>query len=146
MQRVKYCRLWKNHPATPGQCGFSIEIEGKCGKLTEADLLIQMRHTAREGGNVFELPEVRRVGIGQHGALVAAVREAGFVIENELESSADGGLLSCYWLRYDSETDGQPSQSMLRRFPSPSRESSSAAHASASKKPGHPSRRALPSA
>jgi hypothetical protein len=47
-----------------------------------------------------------QAGIAQHGARFKELRDQGFEITNEMERSADGVVLSRYWLRFDPERDG----------------------------------------
>jgi hypothetical protein len=47
-----------------------------------------------------------QAGIAQHGARFKELRDQGFEIENEMERTRDGVVLSRYWLRFDPERDG----------------------------------------
>ena len=61
---------------------------------------------ARSLHKPLELPTIMRVGIAQHGARFKEIRDQGFQVENEMERSADGAVISRYWLRHDPELDG----------------------------------------
>jgi hypothetical protein len=69
------------------------------------ELLIAKLRESRSMGRPLELPEIMRLGIAQHGARIAELRDRCFVIENELERT-DSRVLSRYWLRHDPELDG----------------------------------------
>ena len=107
MQPVRNSLLWEDHPDTPRQRTLSLAASRKPGKLTQADLLIDMLRSARMAGRALELPEIMRAGIAQHGARLAALRQRGFVIHNEMERSSDGLVLSRYWLTLDPAQEGQ---------------------------------------
>jgi hypothetical protein len=97
--------LWLDREATPRQQQLGLGGAGKRKKLSQADALLAMLRVARASGRAVELPEIMRAGLAQHGARILELRERGFVIENELERSPDGRVLSRYWLRYDPERD-----------------------------------------
>ncbi len=100
-------KLWRDHPSTPHQ--QSLPFEGKRRKrksLTQADVLIGLLRAARTNRTPLELPAIMQAGIAQHGARFKELREQGFEIVNEMERSADGVVLSRYWLRFDPERDG----------------------------------------
>lgn len=100
-------KLWADHPATPHQ---QILPFGKRAKLrtqpTQADVLIEMLRAARARRESLQLPEIMKAGIAQHGARMKEIRDRGFRVENEMERTADGIVLSRYWLRHDPELDG----------------------------------------
>ena len=99
--------LWRNHPATPHQ--QSLPFEGKRRKRispTQAEVLIGLLRIARNNRAPLDLPAIMQAGIAQHGARFKELREQGFKITNEMERSADGVVLSRYWLRFDPELDG----------------------------------------
>ena len=50
--------------------------------------------------------EIMRAGIAQFTARIFELRERGFRIDNEMQRSTDGRVLSRYWLRFDPERDG----------------------------------------
>ncbi len=106
--------LWRNHSATLAQRRLFFP-QGFCSnkprrKPTQVDVLLAMLRDARAIDRAVELPEIMQVGIAQHGARMAELRQRGFLIENELERLPDGSVFSRYWLRYDPEMDseGQP--------------------------------------
>ena len=99
--------LWRDDPATPNQRGLFPESRKTRKTLTQAELTVEMLRAARTEGRALELPEIMAAGIAQHGARFNEIRARGFVVENELERSADGRVLSRYWLRYDPERDGE---------------------------------------
>jgi len=99
-------KLWRNHPATPHQQSFHFTSKAKRRTLpTQADVLIGMLRAARANREPLELPAIMRAGIAQHGARFKEIREQGFQIENEMQRTADGVVLSRYWLRHDPELD-----------------------------------------
>jgi hypothetical protein len=55
----------------------------------------------------LELPEIMRAGIAQHGARFKEIREQGFEIRNEMERTAEGVVLSRYFLVFDPEVDAR---------------------------------------
>jgi hypothetical protein len=67
-------------------------------------MIVELLREKRALGKPLELPEIMRVGIAQHGARFAELRERGFVIENEMERS-EARVLSRYWLHHDPELD-----------------------------------------
>lgn len=93
--------LWIGHPATPTQ-------RKKHGKATQCELLAEKLRQARASGAAVELPDILRLGIAQHRARLAELRERGFLIRNEMERSSNGIVLSRYWLTFDPEQDRQP--------------------------------------
>lgn len=97
--------LWRNHPATPSQAA-QLNSSGT-GRKTQADVLIGMLRCARAAGRALELPEIMAVGIAQHGARMAEIRERGFEVKNEIERAEDGRILSRYYLRHDPERDAR---------------------------------------
>lgn len=54
----------------------------------------------------IELSETIPAGVAQHGARFNEIGSRGFVVDNELDSSADGGVPSRCWLCFDPECDG----------------------------------------
>lgn len=92
-------KLWADHPATPSQ-------QKKHSKSTQREILLSLLREARGRGAALELPAILAVGLAQHGARIAELREGGFVIRNEMERS-DGIVLSRYWLTFDPEREGQ---------------------------------------
>jgi hypothetical protein len=99
--------LWRGHPATPHQQALPFGAKAKrCARLTQADVLIDMLRMARANGEPLQLPEIMKAGIAQHGARFKEIRDRGFQVENEMERTADGAVLSRYWLRFDPELDG----------------------------------------
>ena len=96
--------LWRDHPATPHQHQLPFTPKRKRGsRPTQADVLIGLLRSARAQRKPLELPEIMRAGIAQHGARFKEIRDQGFEIENEMERTADGAILSRYWLRFDPE-------------------------------------------
>lgn len=97
---------WRNHSATPHQQALPFGAKVKrCARLTQADLLIEMLRAARAKRKPLQLPEIMRAGIAQHGARMKEIRDQGFRVENEMERTADGVVLSRYWLIFDPEVD-----------------------------------------
>lgn len=92
--------LWRDYAATPRQ-------KSLFRKRTQAELLLAMLRESRASDRAVELPEILRIGIAQHSARFNELRSRGFVIENELERTADGCVLSRYRLRFDPERDGK---------------------------------------
>lgn len=90
--------LWRGHTATPRK---------QRKQLTQAEILIEKLRTARTNGIALELPEIMRAGIAQHGARFKEIREQGFEIRNEMERTAEGAVLSRYWLTFDPEVDAR---------------------------------------
>lgn len=78
---------------------------GPWHRLTQTELLIDKLREARFTGKALELPDIIRLGIGQHGARIIEIRDRGFRVINELES-IDGVLHSHYYLLFDPERDG----------------------------------------
>jgi hypothetical protein len=104
--------LWRDHPvdhpATPHQQELQFPGTRKRRKqLTQADVLIGMLRAARTNRVGLELPEIMRAGIAQHGARFKEIREQGFEIRNEMERTAEGVVLSRYWLTFDPEVDAR---------------------------------------
>ena len=100
--------LWRNHPATPRQERLVFKSSRTRTRPTQAELIVALLREKRAEGRPLELPEIMAAGIAQHGARMTEIRKRGFVVRNELERSDDGRVLSCYWLEYDPEQDGQP--------------------------------------
>jgi hypothetical protein len=99
--------LWRNHPATPHQPLLPFTKERKRRQSpTQADVLIGMLRGARASRQPLELPAIMRAGIAQHGARFKEIRDRGFQVENEMERTVDGVVISRYWLRFDPERDG----------------------------------------
>ena len=99
--------LWRDHPATPNQQSLSPNRKTRRRKHpTQADVLIEMLRTARANCTPLELPSVMGAGIAQHGARFKELRDRGFEIDNEMERTANGVVLSRYWFRFDPERDG----------------------------------------
>jgi hypothetical protein len=73
---------------------------------SQTELLTEKLREARLERRGLELPEIMRLGIAQHGARFAELRNRGFKIVNELES-VKGKLHSRYWLIFDPERDGE---------------------------------------
>ena len=97
---------WNGHLATPRQQALPFGAKAKrCARLTQADVLIDMLRTARAKREPLQLPEIMRAGIAQHGARMKEIRDRGFKVENEMERTADGVVLSRYWLTFDPEVD-----------------------------------------
>ena len=100
-------KLWSGHSATPHQQTLPFRKGSKRrAQRTQADVLIGMLRAARENREPLELPSIMKAGIAQHGARFKELRERGFEIVNEMERTADGVVLSRYWLRFDPERDG----------------------------------------
>lgn len=98
--------LWRNHSATPRQQSLPFTANRKRrAQLTQADVLVEMLRTARASGQPLHLPEIMRAGIAQHGARLKEIRDRGFQVDNEMERTPDGVVLSRYWLRFDPELD-----------------------------------------
>ena|SRR5665213_2414822 len=99
-------KLWHDHPATPRQQILPCTKERRRRQtLTQADVLIGMLRAARANRKPLELQAIMKAGIAQHGARFKELRERGFDITNEMERTADGVVLSRYWLRHDPELD-----------------------------------------
>lgn len=99
--------LWKDHNLTPRQRQLILRhTVVRRNRPTQADMLLTMLRDARARKLALELPAIMAVGIAQHGARIAELRERGFGIENQLERTMDGRVLSRYWLRLDPERDG----------------------------------------
>jgi Helix-turn-helix domain len=100
--------LWKNHPATPRQRSlFSKATRKRRAQPTQADVMVAMLRKARASEAALELPDILQSGIAQFTARIFELRQRGFVIENEMERSPDGRMLSRYWLRHDPEQGGE---------------------------------------
>jgi monomeric isocitrate dehydrogenase len=95
--------LWRDKPATPNQ--QRLAFGSHRGKVTQADVLLEMLRKARETGKAVELPDILHAGIAQFTARIFELRERGFQIDNEMEH-VNGQRRSRYWLRYDPEQDG----------------------------------------
>ena len=101
-------KFWPRHPATPHQQNLPFDPKRKRRKhVTQADLLIAMLRDARNKSIPLQLPEIMRAGIAQHGARLKEIREQGFGVRNEMERTADGVVLSRYWLTFDPEVDAR---------------------------------------
>jgi Helix-turn-helix domain len=99
--------FWRNHPATPNQQQLPFDPKRKRrSQPTQADVLIGLLREARANRRPLELPAIMRAGIAQHGARFKEIRNQGFQVENEMERTADGAIMSRYWLRHDPERDG----------------------------------------
>jgi hypothetical protein len=97
-------KLWRGHPATPHQQSLPFGGSAKPRKFpTQADVLIGMLRAARANREPLQLPEIMKAGIAQHGARFKEIRDRGFQVENEMERTADGLVLSRYWLTFDPE-------------------------------------------
>ncbi len=99
--------LWRHHEATPRQQRLMLNSGKKHGRPTQADVLIAMLRQSRVQGRPLELPEIMQAGIAQHGARFNEIRRHGFTVENVTERTADGRVLSHYYLRHDPERDGR---------------------------------------
>lgn len=100
--------LWRNHPATSHQQDLPFSAKrNQRAQRTQADVLIGMLRTARANREPLELPSIMKAGIAQHGARLKEIRDRGFRVENEMERTADGAVLSRYWLIFDPERDAQ---------------------------------------
>lgn len=96
--------LWRDHPTTPRQRALPFGAKAKRRRQpTQADLLIEMLRAARTNREPLQLPEIMKAGIAQHGARLKEIRDRGFKIENEMERTVDGVVLSRYWLTFDPE-------------------------------------------
>lgn len=101
-------KLWHNHPATPHQQALPFGTNARRRtQPTQADVLIEMLRAARARGESLQLPEIMKAGIAQHGARLKEIRDRGFRVENEMERTADGVVLSRYWLTFDPERDSR---------------------------------------
>ena len=98
-------KFWRGHLATPHQHSLPLSVRKPHRSATQADILIGLLRTARASQKPVELPEIMRAGIAQHGARFTELRERGFKIENEMERTVEGVVLSRYWLRFDPERD-----------------------------------------
>lgn len=100
-------KLWRGHAATPHQRNLPFNANRKRrAQLTQADLLIEMLRAARAKREPLQLPDIMKAGIAQHGARFKEIRDRGFQIENEMERTPDGVVLSRYWLRFDPQLGG----------------------------------------
>ena len=96
--------LWRSHPATDPQRQLAFGSRSKKGgRATQADVLVALLRKAQADHRALDLPEIMQAGIAQFTARIFELRERGYVIENELRRSADGRVLSRYWLRHDPE-------------------------------------------
>jgi hypothetical protein len=98
--------FWRGHLATPHQQDSPFGRKRR-KQVTQADVLIGMLRDSRSKRIPLELPEIMRAGIAQHGARFKEIREQGFVIRNEMERTAEGVVLSRYWLTFDPEVDAR---------------------------------------
>ena len=100
--------LWRDHPATPHQQTLPFRTKSnQRSQPTQADVLIGMLRIARANREPLELPTIMKAGIAQHGARLKEIRDRGFRVQNEMERTADGVVLSRYWLTFDPEVDAQ---------------------------------------
>ena len=100
-------KLWQNHLATPHQQTLPFGAKQNHRKQpTQADVLVAMLRAARAKREPLQLPEIMKAGIAQHGARLKEIRDRGFRVDNEMERTAEGVVLSRYWLRFDPELDG----------------------------------------
>lgn len=100
--------LWRGHPATPHQQELPFHGTRKRRKqVTQADVLVGMLRDRRTKRIALELPDIMGAGIAQHGARFKEIREQGFEIRNEMERTAEGLVLSRYWLTFDPEVDAR---------------------------------------
>jgi hypothetical protein len=98
--------FWSGHPATPHQQALPFQAKrNRRTQPTQGDVLIGMLRAARTNREPLELPAIMKAGIAQHGARLTEIRERGFRVENQMERTADGGVLSRYWLTFDPERD-----------------------------------------
>lgn len=96
--------LWRDHPATPHQQQLPFTPKRKRrSQPTQADVLIGLLREARANRKPLELPTIMRAGIAQHGARFKEIRDQGFQVENEMERTEHGAIISRYWLRFDPE-------------------------------------------
>jgi len=96
--------LWRDHPATPRQRRLAFQQpsrEPHARRVTQADVLLSMLRAARAEGRGLDLPDILAAGIAQYSARFNELRSRSFVIENELERTDDGRVLSRYFLRFD---------------------------------------------
>ncbi len=100
--------LWRSNPATPSQQKLALGTRrNRSGKVTQADVLTALLRKARSEERALDLPEILQSGIAQFTARIFELRERGFLIQNEMQRSPDGRVLSRYWLRFDPERDGE---------------------------------------
>lgn len=97
--------FWRDHPATPRQ--QQLPFTSKRKRPSQGDVLIGLLREARANRKPLELPTIMRAGIAQHGARFKEIREQDFEIENEMDRTEDGAVVSRYWLRYDPEGGNQ---------------------------------------
>ena len=99
--------FWRDHPARPHQQQLQFTPKRKRRtQPTQSDVLIGLLREARANRKPLELPTIMKAGIAQHVARFKEIRDHGFQVENEMERSADGAVISRYWLRHDPELDG----------------------------------------
>lgn len=100
--------FWRDHPATLHQKQLPLTPKRKRrSQPTQADVLIGLLRAARANCKPLELPTIMHAGIAQHGARFKEIREQGFEIRNEMERTAEGVVLSRYWLTFDPEVDAR---------------------------------------
>jgi hypothetical protein len=99
-------KFWRGHPATTHQQQLLFGAARKHRKPTQTDVLIGLLRDSRSKRPPLELPAIMRAGIAQHGARFKEIREQGFHVENEMERTSEGAVISRYWLRFDPESDG----------------------------------------
>lgn len=100
-------KLWRGHGATPTQQKLPFaRCRNRRKAVTQADVLIGLLRKAHSEKRALALPEIMHAGIAQFTARIFELRERGFKIENELQRSSDGRVLSRYWLRHDPEKGG----------------------------------------
>lgn len=98
-------KLWLGHPTMPRQ--VRLAFKGKPARRpTQADVLLAALREERLKGTPLELPAIMRLGLARHSARINELRRRGFVIENEMERTSDGRVLSRYRLLVDPERDG----------------------------------------
>src|SRR5579872_786671 len=98
--------LWRNHPATERQLAFVFQSSPHqpSRRITQVDVLIELLRARRAAGLALDLPEILAAGIAQHSARLVELRERGFIVENEMQRSANGHVVhSRYWLKFDPE-------------------------------------------
>ena len=98
--------LWSNHPASPKQNQIIFPAHGK-RRATQNDVLAELLRRTRAGERGLGVWEIMHAGIVQHGARFNELRRRGFVIENQIERTEDGRVISRYFLIHDPERDGK---------------------------------------
>jgi Helix-turn-helix domain len=97
--------VWQGHPATVRQRILFFRPTRKGGRITQADLLIELLRESREQGEALGLPTIMLAGIAQHSARFNELRHRGFEVINETERDSGGLVLSRYFLVYDPGRD-----------------------------------------